>query len=205
MLKKLVITALSAALLLATSVSSYAKDYKEGVDYEIRGNVKSASPEIREFFSFYCGHCFMMRDQFAKVKEHFKDQAEFVMNPVFVLGGDFGVYSETAYAVANVAGVEEQFSEELFNSIHVDNEDPQSLDYFFDKLEKVGIPGVKARQSYNSFVVKGMVAAWDKMVDYAKIEAVPELMVNGKYMVKMDDINSVEDLENVVQYLLTLD
>ena len=205
MLKKLVVTALSAALLFATTASSYAKDYKEGVDYEIRGTTKSASPEIREFFSFYCSHCFMMREQFAKVKDHFKDKAEFVMNPVFVLGGDFGVYSETAYAVAKVAGVGDEFAEELFNSIHVDNEDPQSLEYFFDKLKKVGIPEAKARQSYNSFVVKGMVSNWDKMVDYAQIQAVPELMVNGKYMVKMDDVNSVQDLESVVEYLLTLD
>ena len=37
-----------------------------------------------------------------------------------------------------------------------------------------------------------------------KIEAVPEIVVNGKYFVKSDDLESVEDYINVIDYLLTL-
>ena len=205
MFKKLLMAGFAVFMAWSWSNSVWAKDYKEGVDYQVRGNIKSEKPEIREFFSFFCGHCFMMQEQFQKVREHFKGKADFVMNPVYALGGDLGVYSETAYAVAKVSGVDEVFSKELFNAIHVDNQDPQNLDFFIEKLEQVGVPSDKAMQSYNSFVVKGMVANWDHMVEYAQIEAVPELMVNGKYVVNMDDINNVQDLNNVIEYLLTLD
>lgn len=204
MLKKLIALGVATCLVFSFSTVVKAKEYKEGIDYEIRADVKSEKPEIREFFSFFCGHCFMMREQFSNVKEYFKGKADFIMNPVYVLGGDIGVYSETAYAVAKVAGVEEEFSADLFKAIHIDNEEPQNLDYFIKKLEEVGVPADKAMQSYNSFVVKGLVASWDKMVEYAKIEAVPEIMINGRYVVKMDDIDSVQDLNDVISYLLTL-
>lgn len=32
--------------------SAQARDYKEGLDYEIRATNKTVDPEIREFFSF---------------------------------------------------------------------------------------------------------------------------------------------------------
>ncbi len=205
MFAKLVKSTIFIAAVILFTASVQAKDYVEGKDYEVRGTVKSEKPEIREYFSFFCGHCFAMRDQFHQVRDHFLGKAEFVMNPVYVLGGDLGVYSETTYAVAQVAGVADQYEDLLFKSIHVDNEEPQNLDFFIEKLGDVGIPSEKALQSYNSFVVKGMVSSWDNSVEYAKIEAVPEIMVNGKYVVKMDDIDNVEQLNAVIDYLLTLD
>ena len=37
-----------------------------------------------------------------------------------------------------------------------------------------------------------------------KIDAVPEIVVNGKYLVKTDNLESIEDYEALVAYLLTL-
>lgn len=203
MLKKIVAAGALVLSVLALNAAD-AKVYQEGKDYYVKGTVKTQKPEIREFFSFFCGHCFMMQDQFAAVRDHFKGKADFVMNPVYVLGGDMGTASETAYAVAKVRGVDESFARDLFDAIHVQEQDVTGLDFFFNILEKQGIPSDQALQSYNSFVVRGMVSEWDRMVEYAQIEAVPELMVNGLYMVNMDDLNSVEDLNNVIEYLLTL-
>lgn len=46
--------------------SAQARDYKEGLDYEIRATNKTVEPEIREFFSFFCSHCFAMEKPFLK-------------------------------------------------------------------------------------------------------------------------------------------
>lgn len=46
--------------------SAQARDYKEGLDYEIRATNKTVEPEIREFFSFFCSHCFAMESLFLK-------------------------------------------------------------------------------------------------------------------------------------------
>lgn len=45
--------------------SAQARDYKEGQDYEIRATNKTVEPEIREFFSFFCSHCFAMEKPFS--------------------------------------------------------------------------------------------------------------------------------------------
>ena len=46
--------------------SAQARDYKEGLDYEIRATNKTVEPEIREFFSFFCSHCFAMEKPFSQ-------------------------------------------------------------------------------------------------------------------------------------------
>ena len=195
------------AVILATAIAAVpgmANEYKEGDDYKVLDTPKSEKPEIREFFSFYCGHCFQMQEPFGKLADAYKDKAEFVMNPVNVLGGDMGVASEQAYAVALVEGVGDEFKKELFDSIHVKQDNPVMADYFLQKLAEVGVPHDKAVAQLNSFVVKGMTAKWDKLMADSKIEAVPEIIVNGRYQVNMDKLNSVDDLINVVGYLLTL-
>ena len=202
MLRKLI--AAAALVLAAFALPSQAADYKDGEDYKALDLPKSESPEIREFFSFYCGHCFQMQQPFAQMAESFKDKAKFEMNPVNVLGGDMGVASEQAYAVALVEGVGPEFAKDLFDAIHVKQENPVMADYFIQKLEEVGIPRDKAASELNSFVVKGMTAKWDKNMADAKIDAVPEIIVNGRYQVNMDKLNTVDDLIKVVGYLLTL-
>ena len=202
MLRKLI--AAAALVMAALAQPSQAADYKEGEDYAVLDLPKTESPEIREFFSFYCGHCFQMQKPFAQLAETYKDKAKFEMNPVNVLGGDMGVASEQAYAVAVVEGVGEEFARDFFDAIHVKQENPVMADYFIQKLEEVGVPREKASAELNSFVVKGMTAKWDKTMTDAKIEAVPEIIVNGKYQVKMEKLNTEDDLIKVVGYLLTL-
>ena len=50
---------LMAAALLLAPMAAMAADYKEGVHYTvINDGPETAKPEITEFFSFYCPHCF---------------------------------------------------------------------------------------------------------------------------------------------------
>ena len=193
-----------AAAACALFVCSAAFAYEEGTDYTVLDQPKTAEPEVREFFSYFCGHCFQMQKPFKALRDHVGSRAKFEMNPVNVLGGDMGPASESAYAVAKVSGVEDAFSDELFERIHVKNDEPRSSDYFYDLLESVGVPRDKARRDATSFVVKGMITAWDRNLHKFNIEAVPEIFVNGKYRVNMDKLETEEQLNKVVDYLLTL-
>ena len=88
--------------------SAQARDYKEGLDYEIRATNKTVEPEIREFFSFFCSHCFAMEKPFSQMAEFFKGKAKFIVNPVGLIGGDVGVESQKAYAVAINLEIEDE-------------------------------------------------------------------------------------------------
>ena len=184
--------------------SAQARDYKEGLDYEIRATNKTVEPEIREFFSFFCSHCFAMEKPFSQMAEFFKGKAKFIVNPVGLIGGDVGVESQKAYAVAINLEIEEELKEELFNRIHVKQDIPEDHDYFAELFESLGVPSEKYEQIYNSFVTQAKVAEYDRHTKEMKIDAVPEIVVNGKYLVKTDNLESIEDYESIVSYLLTL-
>lgn len=197
-----------ALVLLALSIffvsAAQAKDYKEGQDYEIRAANKTVEPEIREYFSFFCSHCFAMEQPFSEIAELFKNKAKFVVNPVGLLGGDVGVESQKAYAVAINLEIENEVKEELFNRIHVKQEIPEDHDYFVRLFESLGVPSEKYEQIYNSFVTQAKVSEYDQHTKDMKIDAVPEIVVNGKYLVKTDNLESVKDYEDLVSFLLTL-
>ena len=184
--------------------SAQARDYKEGLDYEIRATNKTVEPEIREFFSFFCPHCFAMEKPFSQMAEFFKGKAKFIVNPVGLIGGDVGVESQKAYAVAINLEIEDELKEELFNRIHVKQDIPEDHDYFAELFESLGVPSEKYEQIYNSFVTQAKVAEYDRHTKEMKIDAVPEIVVNGKYLVKTDNLESIEDYESIVSYLLTL-
>ncbi len=184
--------------------SAQARDYKEGLDYEIRATNKTVEPEIREFFSFFCSHCFVMEKPFSQMAEFFKGKAKFIVNPVGLIGGDVGVESQKAYAVAINLEIEDELKEELFNRIHVKQDIPEDHDYFAELFESLGVPSEKYEQIYNSFVTQAKVAEYDRHTKEMKIDAVPEIVVNGKYLVKTDNLESIEDYESIVSYLLTL-
>ena len=184
--------------------SAQARDYKEGQDYEIRATNKTVEPEIREFFSFFCSHCFAMEKPFSQMAEFFKGKAKFIVNPVGLIGGDVGVESQKAYAVAINLEIENELKEELFNRIHVKQDIPEDHDYFVELFESLGVPSEKYEQIYNSFVTQAKVAEYDRHTKEMKIDAVPEIVVNGKYLVKTGNLESIEDYEALVAYLLTL-
>ena len=184
--------------------SAQARDYKEGLDYEIRATNKTVEPEIREFSSFFCSHCFAMEKPFSQMAEFFKGKAKFIVNPVGLIGGDVGVESQKAYAVAINLEIEDELKEELFNRIHVKQDIPEDHDYFAELFESLGVPSEKYEQIYNSFVTQAKVAEYDRHTKEMKIDAVPEIVVNGKYLVKTDNLESIEDYESIVSYLLTL-
>lgn len=184
--------------------SAQARDYKEGLDYEIRATNKTVEPEIREFFSFFCSHCFAMEKPFSQMAEFFKGKAKFIVNPIGLIGGDVGVESQKAYAVAINLEIEDELKEELFNRIHVKQDIPEDHDYFAELFESLGVPSEKYEQIYNSFVTQAKVAEYDRHTKEMKIDAVPEIVVNGKYLVKTDNLESIEDYESIVSYLLTL-
>ena len=184
--------------------SAQARDYKEGQDYEIRATNKTVEPEIREFFSFFCSHCFAMEKPFSQMAEFFKGKAKFIVNPVGLIGGDVGVESQKAYAVAINLEIENELKEQLFNRIHVKQDIPEDHDYFVELFESLGVPSEKYEQIYNSFVTQAKVAEYDRHTKEMKIDAVPEIVVNGKYLVKTDNLESIEDYEALVAYLLTL-
>lgn len=203
MFKKLVAALLVCASVLACT-SAMAIQYEEGTHYQVRGTTLSPNKEIREFFSFWCGHCYMMQKTFKQIREQIPE-ANFVPNPVMMLGGPMGVESQKALVVAENFGLQDQFIQGLFHNMHELNKIPMSHDEMGDFMTTIGIPKNKYDSESNSFLVLGQVAKFDKAAENADIDAVPELLINGKYLVTMESVDNDEQLIELVRYLVHLD
>ena len=193
-----------AALMLAHGALAADTKFVEGKHYEVRSNQLTKTKEIREFFSFFCGHCFSLQDSFARIEKAFPN-AVFAHNPVPMLGGPMGPELQRAYAVAANLGMDKIFTSELFESMHRKNIIPRSHAEVVAFAASIGIPRDRFERDFNSFPMIGKVAEFDRWDTLIKIDAVPELLVNGKYMVTMENISTEQEMIDLINYLFTLD
>lgn len=204
MWKKIVaaVAVLSASLFLTqTAISA---EYKEGVNYQVRGSNLTPHKEIREFFSFWCGHCFSLQGDFDKIEQTYP-KASFERNPVSMLGGHMGPESQRALVVAKNMGIEDLYVKELFNQMHNEGNIPMSHEQMTQFMTSIGMPKDKFDREFNSFPVIGAVAQFDKWAKDADIDAVPEILVNGKYLVTMESVSDLQELIDLIGYLLEKD
>ncbi|MBO6257993.1 MAG: thiol:disulfide interchange protein DsbA/DsbL [Succinivibrio sp.] len=188
----------------ASAQTGEEKQYTQGVDYEVRGTAKSEKPSVREFFSFWCGHCYMMQEPFAVLAKHLKGKAEFLPTPVSILGGEMGIESQKSYVIARMHGIEELYASTLFEKIHVKDEIPSSHEDFVTLFKELGVAQDEFDKEFVSFPVTGAASKIDSLTESLGIDAVPEIVVNDKYLVLMEKLETVGDLLNVIDYLLTL-
>ena len=78
------------AMAAAFSLSTHALDLTEGKQYlVIEGQQRTAQPEVIEFFSFYCPHCYAFETQYhipQKIAEALPEDTSFKQYHVDFLG-----------------------------------------------------------------------------------------------------------------------
>ncbi len=197
-----VICGILFSFLASAQVMADDEEFKEGEYYTVvQGNELSKVQEITEFMSFYCGHCFMFRSTFNQLKGTFPE-VTFSVIPVAFLGGPMGQMSQKAYATAKIMGIEEQYSNELFNQIHQMHKTDYNPEALADIAAYVGADKQKFLEIFDSFVVVSQIAAYNAEQDRAGIKGVPSLMVNHKYVIIKAEKDQVASL---IRYLLNKD
>ena len=93
----------------------------------------------------------------------------------------------------------------LFTQMHQAGNIPMSHADMVAIAVGSGIPQTRFEQEYNSFPIIGKVAQFDRWGQDINIEAVPEILVNGKYLVTMESVENVEQMIDLIGYLLEKD
>ncbi len=177
-------------------------EFKEGEHFAVLSGMEiSETQEITEFMSFYCGHCYVFRSVFNQLRQAFPE-VTFKINPVSFLGGEMGPMTQRAYAAAAIMGIEEQFSNELFNQIHQMHKTDYNPDALGDIIAYVGGDKVKFMETFDSFISMSQVAAYNAEMDKAGIKGVPTIVVNHKYQILKAEKDQVVPL---IKYLLNKD
>lgn len=193
---------MAAALLLAPFAVS-AAEYKEGVHYTvINDGPATAKPEITEFFSFYCPHCYnFSKTVVPKILAEKPAGVEFNQAHVDFIGKEMGVEMSRAFAVAHQLNVDEKIDAALFAAIHDKKQHFTSRDDVRALFVANGVDGKAFDAAADSFMVKAQMAKMKRDTENAKLSGVPALVVNGKYRVETGAIKSYDELLDIAYYL----
>jgi thiol:disulfide interchange protein DsbA len=189
--------------LLVNSAVLQAADYTEGVEY------KALSPqptdtgdkiEVLEFFWYGCPHCYTFEPYIKAWKKTKPDNVEFVRVPA-IFRPDWEIQARTYYALTNM-GVIEDLHEKIFAAIHNDKKKLYKKATLTDFVVKNGVDRKKFEEEYNSFSVDTMVRKAKKKQTAYKIQGVPSIVVNGKYLSSGSMSGSYDNLVKILDYLV---
>lgn len=193
------------SVLLLSTFNAQAREYKPGVDYEVKDTKLTEKPEIREFFSFFCPHCYEVEQMFTPLNKEFLNKAEVVYNPVWQIGGELGKRTQSAYAVAKKLGKENEIRALLFKRIKQTEGHLQANDDFAYIFDIVGVNAKSYRDELKTAEVKALISSYNqKIADYG-LNSVPQIIVNGKYLINLSNVQDQNDYKNLVSYLLSKD
>ncbi|EPT6934135.1 thiol:disulfide interchange protein DsbA [Cronobacter malonaticus] len=196
-----------AGMVMAFSVS--AADYSDGKQYNTLEKPVAGAPQVMEFFSFYCPHCYQFEEVLHvsdSVKKKLPAGTKMTKYHVEFLG-PLGKDLTQAWAVAMAMGIEDKITAPMFEAV----QKTQTVQTPAD-IRKVFIDvGVKPEEydaAWNSFVVKSLVAQQEKAAADVGLQGVPAMYVNGKYQLNPQGMYTsnmdvfVQQYADTVNYLL---
>jgi protein dithiol oxidoreductase (disulfide-forming) len=194
---------LLAAAWLLTPMMALATEYKEGVHYTVINDGPATNkPEITEFFSFYCPHCYSFSKAVVpKILAEMPDGVQFNQAHVDFIGQEMGVEMSRAFAVAHQLNIDEKIDDALFEAIHDKRQRFTNRDDIRALFVANGIESKEFDAVADSFMVKAKMAKMKRDTQNAKLTGVPALVVNGKYRVETGAIKSYDELINIAFYL----
>ncbi|KOC87757.1 thiol:disulfide interchange protein DsbA [Winslowiella iniecta] len=196
---------------LVLAFSASAAQFTDGQQYVTLDKPVTGEPQVLEFFSFFCPHCYQFERVYhvsETVKKNLPENVKVTKYHVEFLGGEMGKTVTQAWAVAMALGVEDKVTAPIFEGIQKTQTitNPASLKDVFVKAADIKPEEYDA--AWNSFVVKSLVAQQEKAAADVDLRGVPAMFVNGKYMVNNGGLdtssmdNFVQQYANVVKFLI---
>ncbi len=187
--------------LILLPLTAQAVEYKEGTHYQVVKQTATATPEVMEFFSFYCPHCFKFEPLIATLKDNLGDDVKIKKNHVNFIGKEMGPLLTRAYAAAEILQVEDKVANIIFDQIHTQKKAINGEKDILAIFEKAGVSQKEAKSALASFPVSGLASQMKRDTETFQIRGVPALIVNGKYKVNTGSVNSTEEFIALVDFL----
>lgn len=194
---------------IAMAFGASAAQFSEGDQYIKLDKSITGEPQVLEFFSFYCPHCYEFEEVYHvsdAVRKGLPEGVKMTKYHVEFLG-PLGKQLTQAWAVAMALGVENKITQPMFEAVQK-TQSVQSPEDIRNVFIKAGVSAADYDGALNSFVVKSLVVQQEKAAEDLQLRGVPAIFVNGKYMVKNDGLDTssmdsyVQQFSNVVNFLL---
>ena len=202
-MKKLLATLIVATATM-TGFQAHAAELKDGEQYITLNQERAAQPEVIEFFSFYCPHCYSFEMQYkipSKVKAQLPQGTTFKQYHVDFLGPQ-GENLTRAWALAMTLGVEDKVKTALFEGAQANAF--KSMDDIRQKFIDNGITAEQFDGSINSFAVNALVKKQQNLVKQFQVHGVPDFYVNNKFRVNPEGLSREDFVGDYVKTVIEL-
>ncbi|OUS27342.1 hypothetical protein A9Q99_15125 [Gammaproteobacteria bacterium 45_16_T64] len=190
------------ATLAITSVN--AETFREGVDYtELKQPIQTADPstiEVREFFWFGCPHCFKLESFAHAFAKDLPDGVVFLQTPA-PLNKSWMNHAHAFY-VMEALGKTDVMAPALFNQLHVAKNKIFSQEQLATFFGKYDVSTSDFNKLFQSFSVRTKVRQAEAFARAARLNGVPAMVVNGKYVVGTRQAKGFPRMMQIVNFLI---
>lgn len=180
---------------------------KEGVEYTtIKTPLTNTSAPVIEVFSLACGHCRNMETILPEIQKMTDSDIQQV-HVTFNKSAQVAAYIYYTAVIQSEGHPDPKLMEQLFAYIQ---DTPAELDETARKAKLMGIfkdfqlkSPFELSEEQHKQVYQQLTKA-ETVVENAEIVSVPAFLVQGKYLVKSEAHESLEDLASTIQYLKQL-
>jgi protein dithiol oxidoreductase (disulfide-forming) len=189
--------------------------FEEGKQYEVVATTATSTPEIKEFFSFYCPHCYQFEPILQRVEHTLPQDVSVKKMHVDFLRAASPELQEVlarAYVVADFQQQGDKIALAIFNHIHRDRATFANPEDIRQLMLVNDFDAALYDSTLNSFAVtaavKQMKQEQTELANRRVLTGVPMLLVNGKYKInlsELDKTNFEQQLQELISYLLAKD
>lgn len=182
------------------------EQWKEGEHYLVIAEQVTEKPEVLEFFSYWCPHCYQFEPLAKQIQQKLDKQVSFSkvqVNFMGFTGPDVQDDATRAMMVARALDKEEQLNGAIFKYIHVNHSIITGLHDLKNLFIVNGVEPEEFDKLAKSFAVNSMFNKNNKNIEkYRKhLNGVPNFIVNGKFQAKFTRDMNNDDIVNLILWL----
>ncbi|MCL1044433.1 thiol:disulfide interchange protein DsbA/DsbL [Shewanella electrodiphila] len=199
------------------TVAVLPSKFVEGQHYtKISDGPASSEPKISEFFSFYCHNCYNMETRYLpEIKGNLNKEIGFETKHVDFMNSEIGTEVMRALAVIHEVGNEKALNTAMFQAIqgeggHHDHSAPghshdepeiNNRDDIKNVFAANGVDAETYDKIADSDATDAKLALWRQQQVMFQVQSVPTFIVNDKYAINMNEMATLGDLIDVMNYL----
>ncbi|WP_440054314.1 thiol:disulfide interchange protein DsbA/DsbL [Pseudoalteromonas sp. T1lg65] len=198
------------ALAFILPVFAQAAQFEEGVHYDVIAERGTKSPQVTEYFSFFCPACNAMEGLLVELKPKLDKEVKFKQSHVDFIGSrkpEVQSALATGLAIAEVLPEKDKLVAAVFNHIHGKRASVNELADIKDIFVAQGVDGAKFDKLAQSFAVRTKTSKMQRMQktmsEKGALTGVPTFIVNGKYKLNLRESGTTkpEQIAALINYL----
>lgn len=195
-LAALAVLAGPASRVLAAPASGSFQELEPVVPTDSKGKI-----EVLEFFHYGCPHCRAFDPLLEPWVKRLPADVAFVRVPAIWGNAQLGKLAQLYYAI-EVSGKVEQLHGKVFPAVQDDKVPLHTEDGVRDWVARQGVDAKAFMETYKSFGVQSMVKRADQVARAYKVQGVPTMAVDGRYLTSASMTGSHDATLKTVDQLL---